>query len=96
MDVDSALYAASQRTPAGGVSRPVAINGEWHLVKVLELRQQQSLVQARGAIVSELVRAYRHAAIQAALDSLKTRMGVTVATKLPPFFLPPVGDRVLR
>ena len=92
-EVDSGLYSAAKRTAVGQVSRPTLINGEWHLVKVREARQQQSLLQAKGNIVSELVRNYREAALARSLNELMARYHVTTAKKLPTFFLPPVPDR---
>lgn len=95
-ELDSALYAAVQRTAVGQTSRPVPFHGEWHLYKLREARQEQSPLQARGAIVSELVRDYRLAALKASLAALMTKFGVTAATKLPAVFLPPVGDRLVH
>ena len=95
-EIDSTLYAAIQRTPFGGVSHPVSLRGEWHLLRVREVRQEQSRIQAWGAIVSELVRDYRWNALRTSLDSLKATYGVTVTGKLPPIFLPPVKDRMSR
>jgi hypothetical protein len=95
-DIDSALMAVIQRTPFGGVSRPAFFNGEWQLFRVREARQEQSLFQARGAIVSNLVRDYRQAALKAELASLMAKFGVTVNDKLPAFFLPPVSDRLIH
>ena len=93
-DIDVSLYEQALTIPARSVTRPIKLlDGKYHIVKVLDREESSSLTQSRGRIFSILTDQHRRREVQASVNGLLTRYGVTFPHDVPPVHLNPLRYR---
>ena len=93
-DVSSEFWAAVQVTPVGTVTHPVKTEYGYHIIKVLERKQQMSLGQARHEIIPRLREEHKQKVWERFRDELYSMYNARFPGRVNPVMLRPLGDRV--
>ena len=92
-DVPDEFYQMALTVPLGEISHPVKTKYGYHIIKVVERQDNQTVDQARSKIINVLVKQHRQDVFMAYRDSVYQRYHVEFPNKLYPVHLKPTSFR---